>query len=84
MNTLTRRPDRRKVLIVVDPKDPRRASATHDGKVIFTIRTDVSGVHPSLVVVATETYLKSMAKGKTGITLWNGSAGFAPPNRSQD
>ena len=27
------------------------------------------------VVVATETYLKTMGKGKTGIALWNGPAG---------
>ena len=66
-------PLRRKVKIVVDPKDPRLASVMHENKVIFTIKTDVSGMHPSIVVVARETYLKTMTKGKTGIVLWNGT-----------
>lgn len=52
------------------------ATVKHDGKTIFTIRTDVSGVQPSIIVVATETYLRSMEKGKTGIALWNGTAGL--------
>ena len=64
---------RRKVIIAVDPRDPRTANVTHDGKVLFTIKTDVSGVQPALVVAAKETYLKTMTKGKTGIVLWNGA-----------
>lgn len=52
------------------------ATVVHDGKVIFTIKTDVSGMHPSIIVVATETHLKSMEKGKTGIALWNGAIGL--------
>lgn len=80
MKTSERPSARRNVTIVVDPKDPRRATAVHDGKVLFTIRTDVSGTHPSLVVVAAQTHLKSMEKGKTGITLWNGAAGLSTPN----
>ena len=66
------------VKIVVDPKDARMARVTHNRKVIFTIKTDVSGVKPSIIVVATETYLKSMEKGKTGVVLWNGRAEFDP------
>ena len=65
-------PLRRKVKIVVDPGDSRLATVMHENKVIFTIKTDVSGMHPSIVVVARETYLKTMTKGKTGIVLWNG------------
>ena len=80
MKNLDKMPLRRKVKIVVDPKDPRLASVMHENKVIFTIKTDVSGMHPSLVVVATETYLKTMGKGKTGIALWNGSAGLKARN----
>lgn len=49
------------------------ASVMHENKAIFTIKTDVSGMHPSIVVVARETYLKTMTKGKTGIVLWNGT-----------
>jgi hypothetical protein len=64
--------------IIIDPKDARMATVTHNRKVIFTIKTDVSGVNPSIIVVATETRLKSMEKGKTGIILWNGSAEFDP------
>jgi hypothetical protein len=64
--------------IVVNPKDARMATVTHNRKVIFTIKTDVSGVNPSIIVVATETRLKSMEKGKTGIVLWNGSPEFDP------
>lgn len=64
--------------IVVNPKDSRMATVTHNRKVIFTIKTDVSGVNPSIIVVATETRLKSMEKGKTGIVLWNGSPEFDP------
>ncbi len=66
-------PLRRKVKIVVDPDDARLATVMHENKVIFTIKTDVSGMHPSIVVVARETYLKTMTKGKTGIVLWNGA-----------
>ena len=73
MKNLDKMPLRRKVKIVVDPKDPRLASVMHENKVIFTIKTDVSGMHPSIVVVARETYLKTMTKGKTGIVLWNGA-----------
>jgi hypothetical protein len=73
-------PLRRDVKIVVDRSDPRLATVRYDGKVLFTLKTDVSGMHPSLVVVATETYLKFMAKGKTGIALWNGTAGLTPRN----
>ena len=80
MKNLDKMPLRRKVKIVVDPKDPRLASVMHENKVIFTIKTDVSGMHPSLVVVATETYLKTMGKGKTGIALWNGPAGLKARN----
>lgn len=65
---------KRNVRIVVDQKDPRTATVMHNRKVIFTIKTDVSGMHPSIIVVAMETHLKSMGKGKTGITLWNGTA----------
>jgi len=72
MKTSGKEPLRRNVKIEVDKKDPRMATVTHDGKVIFTIKTDVSGVHPSIVIVATETHLKSMEKGKSGIMLWNG------------
>jgi hypothetical protein len=70
-------PLRRDVKIVVNRKDPRTASVVHDGKVIFTLKTDVSGMHPSLVVVATLTHLKSMPKGTSGISLWNGTPGTA-------
>ena len=73
MKNLDKMPLRRKVKIVVDPKDPRLASVMHENKAIFTIKTDVSGMHPSIVVVARETYLKTMTKGKTGIVLWNGT-----------
>ncbi len=73
MSSLDKMPLRRKVGIVVDPKDPRMAAVMHDGQVLFTIKTDVSGMHPSIVVVARATYLKTMAKGKTGIVLWNGT-----------
>ena len=69
-------PLRRNVKIVVNRKDPRMASVLHDDKVIFTLKTDVSGMHPSIIVVATETHLKSMEKGKASIVLWNGSAGW--------
>lgn len=76
MKPLDKIPLRRNVRIVVDRNDPRMATVQHDGNVIFTIKTDVSGVHPSIIVVATKTYLKSMEKGKTGIALWNGTAGL--------
>jgi len=69
-------PLRRNVKIVVNRKDPRMASVLHDDKVIFTLKTDVSGMHPSIVVVAMETHLKSMGKGKASMVLWNGSAGW--------
>ena len=62
MKNLDKMPLRRKVRIVVDPKDPRMATVMHENKAIFTI-----------VVVARETYLKTMTKGKTGIVLWNGT-----------
>lgn len=52
------------------------ATVEHDGKVLFTLKTDVSGMHPSLIVVATETHLKTMEKGTTGIALWNGTVGL--------
>jgi hypothetical protein len=77
---LPRKPPPRKVVkpihIVVDAKDPRQAKVIHDERVLFTIRTDVSGMHPSIIVVAQETQLKAMEKGKTGLVLWN-----APPGR---
>lgn len=63
--------------IVVDPKDPRSAKVIHDGVVLFTIRTDLSGTKPSIMVVATETHLKFMESGRTGISLWNGAASLA-------
>ncbi len=71
---------RRNVKIVVNRKDPRTATVVHDGKIIFTIKTDVSGMHPSIIVVATVTHLKSMEKGSTGIALWNGSIGLHARN----
>ena len=55
MKNLDKMPLRRKVKIVVDPKDPRLASVMHEHKVFFTNKTDVSGMHPSIVVVARET-----------------------------
>lgn len=67
--------------IVVDPKDSRVASVVHDRKVIFMIRTDESGMYPSIVIAATDTYLKSMEKGRMGIILWNGGAGLEPRGR---
>lgn len=80
MKILDKTPLRRNVRIVVNRKDPRMATVMHDDNVIFTIKTDVSGVHPSIIVVATETHLKSMGKGKAGITLWNGTVGLHPRN----
>jgi hypothetical protein len=80
MKMLDKTPLRRSVKITVNRKDSRMATVVHDGKVIFKIKTDVSGVHPSLIVVATETHLKSMEKGKTGIALWNGTAGVNTRN----
>ena len=80
MKPLDKTPLRRDARIVVDRSDARMATVKCDGKVIFTIKTDVSGMHPSLVVVATETYLKTMGKGKTGIALWNGPAGVKARN----
>ena len=70
-------PLRRNVKFVINRKDPRMASVMHDDKVIFTLKTDVSGMHPSIVVVATETHLKTMEKGKASIVLWNGSADWS-------
>ena len=67
--------------IVVDPNDERAATVLHDRKVIFTIRTNESGMYPSIVIAATDTYLKCMDKGRTGIVLWNGGAGLEPRNR---
>jgi hypothetical protein len=78
MKMLNKTPTRRNVTIVVNPKDPRMATVKHDDKVLFTIKTDVSGMHPSIIVVATETHLKSMEKGKSGIALWNGTVGLDP------
>jgi hypothetical protein len=78
MKLLDKTPLRRNVRIVVNRNDPRMATVLHDDKVIFTIKTDVSGMHPSIIVVATETHLKSMEKGKTGIALWNGAIGLNP------
>lgn len=69
-------PARRNVSIVVDGKDPRMAKVLHDDTLLFTIKTDVSGVHPSIIVVAAQTHLKFMEKGKTGISLWNGTPGL--------
>ena len=80
MKNIAAKPPRRNVSIVVNRKDPRMASVLHDGKVIFTLKTDVSGMHPSIVVVAMETHLKSMERGKAGIVLWNGSAGLSERN----
>ncbi|MCX7008102.1 MAG: hypothetical protein NTY53_12790 [Kiritimatiellaeota bacterium] len=80
MKKLEAAPLRRNVKIVVNRKDPRMASVLHDDKVIFTLKTDVSGMHPSIVVVAMETHLKSMGKGKASMVLWNGSAGWGARN----
>jgi hypothetical protein len=80
MKAQEKQPLRRDVKIVVDRNDPRMATVKYDGKVIFTLKTDVSGMHPSLIAVATETYLKFMPKGKTGIALWNGTAGLVARN----
>ena len=80
MKTPTKAPLRRNVKIVVDKKDARMATVLHEGKLIFTIKTDVSGMHPSLIVVATETHLKTMEKGTTGIALWNGAVGVNTRN----
>jgi hypothetical protein len=71
---------RRDLRIVVHRADPRMATVKYDGKGIFTLKTDDSGMHPSLIVVATKTYLKTMVKGKTGIALWNGTAGLKARN----
>ncbi len=71
-------PVRKKLMeIEVDATDHRKARVVHDGKVLFTIKTDLSGANPAIVVVAAETHLKTMTKGKTGIVLWNGNAGMA-------
>lgn len=78
MKTPDKAPARRNVKIVVNRKDPRLASVVHDDNVLFTIKTDVSGVHPSIVVVGTGSHLKFMEKGKTGMTLWNGTPGLNP------
>ena len=80
MKTLGKTPLRRDVKIVVNRKDPRMATVMHDCKVIFTIKSDVSGMHPSIIVVATKTHLKSMEKGSTGIALWNGTIGLNTRN----
>lgn len=69
-------PARRDVRIVVDRDNPRIGTVTCDGKIIFTLKTDASGMHPSLIAVAAETHLKTMTKGKTGIVLWNGTEGL--------
>lgn len=80
----TRKPPPPKVVkvtkIVVDEKDARQAKVYHDGRVLFTIRTDVSGMHPSIIVVAQETQLKALEKGKTGIVLWNATPGVETRN----
>lgn len=74
-----RKPPPRKVVkvckIVVDAKDPRQAKVVHDDRILFTLRTDVSGMHPSIIVVAQETQLKAMEKGKTGLVIWNATPG---------
>lgn len=80
MKAKVKAPARREMKIIVKAKDARTAVVECDGKTVFTIKTDVSGMHPSVVVVATETYLKTMVKGKTGIALWNGPAGIPPRN----
>jgi hypothetical protein len=80
MKSQEKAPTRREMKIVVDRRNARMASVKCDGVVLFTLKTDVSGMHPSLVVTATETYLKTMAKGKAGIALWNGPAGIPPRN----
>jgi hypothetical protein len=81
---LKAKPPPRKVVkvtkIVVDAKDPRQAKVIHDDRVLFTIRTDVSGMHPSIIVVAQETLLKAMEKGKTGMILWNATVGLDTRN----
>ena len=59
------------------------ASVVQGGKTLFTIKTDVSGMHPSITVVATLTHLKTMGKGTTGITLWNGTSGAARPTETR-
>lgn len=78
-NATVRKPVSRTV-IQVDPKDRRLAKVTHNGKVIFTIKTDASGVNPSIIVVAAQTRLKAMEKGTTGIVLWNGRPGVDTRN----
>lgn len=83
MKLLTKQPVPKRVnltKIVIDPKDSKRATVMHDRKPIFTIKTDVSGVNPSIIVVATQTQLKTMDKGKTGIVLWNSGVGPATRN----
>ncbi len=75
-----RRPSHR-ARIVVDANDARAATVLYDRKVIFTIRTDESGMYPSIVIAATDTYLKCMDKGRTGIVLWNGGAGMETRSR---
>lgn len=78
MKVSNKPPPRRNVHIVVSPEDPRMATVMHEDKVIFTIKTDVSGMHPAITVVATETHLKFMPKGKTGMALWNGTGVVKP------
>jgi hypothetical protein len=80
MRSAMKTPVRKNLTIVVNRNDPRMATVQQNDKVIFTIRTDVSGMHPSIIVVATETHLKSMEKGKTGIALWNGAVGLPTRN----
>ena len=70
-----------KTRIVVDPHDERSATVLHARKVSFTSRTNESGMYPSIVIAATDTYLKSMEKGRTGIVLWNGGAGLDSRHR---
>lgn len=77
MKSASKVPARRNVRIVIGDKDGRTATVVHDGQTLFTIKTDVSGMHPSIVVVAAVTHLKTMTSGTTGITLWNGTSGQA-------
>lgn len=70
-----RPPPRKKMRIVVDSQDLRMATVMQEDRVIFKIKTDDSGMHPAVILVAMETHLKTMTKGTTGIVLWNGTGG---------
>jgi hypothetical protein len=78
---LAKKPTTHRTRIVVDANDERAATVLYDRKVIFTIRTNESGMYPSIVIAATDTYLKCMDKGRTGIVLWNGGAGLETRSR---